>query len=85
MDSYLEEEKSSDEGKNLDGDTEIISLDSDDEMLPLKSQGITAWYSNCLKSLEIKYAMAFDLVVKDVMMKNTHYKRNGLKNVLGKK
>jgi U3 small nucleolar RNA-associated protein 10 len=66
---------------------EIISLDSDDEEenIPLKSQDVTLWYSSFLKMLERQYPNAFDEVVKDVMKRTPGRKRNGLKNVLGKK
>lgn len=83
MESYIQEQKPLSE--NFTSDTEIISLDSDDDdLIPFKSQDITTWYSNVLKSLERRYPMAFDLVVKDVMTSNPRKKRNCLKNVLGK-
>lgn len=82
LESYIQEQKAPSE--NFSSDTDIISLDSDDEAIPFKSQDITLWYSGVLKMLERRYPMAFDLVVKDVMTSNPRKKRNCLKNVLGK-
>lgn len=82
LDSYVENDVVQDEGKSY-LEEEVISLDSDDENIPLKSQEITKWFSTLLKSLERRYPTAFDLVVKDVIARNPRRKRNGLKNVLG--
>lgn len=92
MDSYIhvpDEEKAVESEKPSNGvhKEEIISLDSDDdeeENIPLKSQDVTLWYSAFLKSLERRYPVAFDQVVKDVMSQMPGRRRNGLKNVLGK-
>lgn len=82
LDSYVQEDVSNGNSKNTDD--EIISLDSDDDNIPLKAQEITVWYSNLLKMLERQYPEAFDQVVKAVMTRIPGRKRNGLKNVLGK-
>lgn len=81
MDSYVQEDTKSPDSQQ--SDNEIILLESDDENIPLKSQDVTVWFSNLLKTLERQYPMSFDLVVKNVMTRIPGRKRNGLKNVLG--
>lgn len=92
LDSYIhapDDEKNEEIKKKLadinNGDEEIISLDSDsdDDNIPLKSEDVTIWYSAFLKTLERRYPIAFDEVVKKVMSRTPGRKRNGLKNVLG--
>lgn len=82
------EEEQDEPMKTDEGVDEVISLDDSDdeeENIPLKSQDVTLWYSSFLKTLERRYPNAFDEVVKDVMKSTPGRKRNGLKNVLGKR
>jgi hypothetical protein len=86
LDSYIQDDTAVEDVKPNKNEKDIISLDSEDEEnIPLKSQDITKWYSNLLKKLERQYPVSFDLVVKDVMTRNPQRRRNGLKNVIGKR
>lgn len=83
LDSYIHETPITKSNLPNQDDEEIISLDSDDDNIPLKSDDVTTWYSNFLKCLERQYPDAFDHVVKSVMTGMPGRRRNALRNVLG--
>ena len=89
LDSYVQETpkdaNTSVEAMEED-ETEVISLDSDDESVIVKDENVTIWYSNYLKTWERQYPEAFDEIVKHIMkgsQEMSNKKRNALKNVLG--
>lgn len=76
MGTYFQEDSST-------KDNEIISLDSDDEDV-LLADDMTAWYSKTLKTIERKYPIEFDTMIKSIIKTNPSRMRIKIQNVLGK-
>ncbi|XP_062547268.1 HEAT repeat-containing protein 1 homolog [Armigeres subalbatus] len=86
LDSYFHKNTTSVATHTSVNDSEVISLDSDEEDFERKDDSVTQWYSGFLKHLENQYPNSFDIVVKRIMKGQNTFsqnKRNALRNVLG--
>lgn len=85
MDVEAEHESTPMDTNSNEDEEDTIIIDSDDEMMPAKTNFQT-WYTEFLEKLERRYPEAFDLSVKTALSakSNTSNRHKALKLALGK-